>query len=310
MKRPRFLRNQNNNDDASCQKVAPILFELEIFHSIRNHSIISRRFCHRHRRCYFLHKICIMIILILFCVIKIPFAEATSSEIFSTSLTIEQVDDLNYRHQLKRDSNNRKQHWRRRFLADDEEEDQLPEVEESSPTISNWAEEKCIQVGQCKRCSSSEQQEYKACRDTGRWVKFECIMTTETDNNNFLLPRSTAAAEDEILSKISLSEKVDMRSCKYTEFDEEFTMIRLQIFCLLIGSLAIVSVKKQKRLSFSLFDQRKQQRANTTANNGKRSSDFVTEDDEEIEFTPMTNQLQKEKVPLMEISNNVHMEII
>lgn len=86
--------------------------------------------------------------------------------------------------------------------------------------------------------------------------------------------------------------------------------VRLQIFCLLIGSLAIVSVKKQKRLSFSLFDQRKQQRANTTANNGKRSSDFVTEDDEEIEFTPMTNQLQKEKVPLMEISNNVHMEII
>jgi hypothetical protein len=83
---------------------------------------------------------------------------------------------------------------------------------------------------------------------------------------------------------------------------------RLEIFCLLIGALAIISVRKQKRLSTSLFDQRKREATNTVAN-GRRSSDCVSENDDEIEFTPMTNQ-QKEMVSLMKINNNNHMEII
>ena len=83
--------------------------------------------------------------------------------------------------------------------------------------------------------------------------------------------------------------------------------IRLQIFCFLIGSLAIISVRRQKRISTSLFDQRKQQGRNTAAT-AKRSSECISENDDEIEFTPMMNQ-QKEKVPLMEIYDN-DMEII
>jgi hypothetical protein len=80
------------------------------------------------------------------------------------------------------------------------------------------------------------------------------------------------------------------------------------MFCFLIGALAIISVKKQKRLSTSLFDQRKQS-AIAAANDSRRSSDRISENDDEIEFTPMTNQ-QKEMVSLMEINNNDHMEII
>ena len=83
---------------------------------------------------------------------------------------------------------------------------------------------------------------------------------------------------------------------------------RLEIFCFLIGALAIISVKKQKRLSTSLFDQRKREATNTVANGNRSFS--VSENDDEIEFTPMTNQ-QKEMVSLMEINNNNdHMEII
>ena len=80
------------------------------------------------------------------------------------------------------------------------------------------------------------------------------------------------------------------------------------MMCLLLGGLAIASVRKNKRLSASLFDQRKQGQqggASQPSSNGvrlgkKRSSSYTTEDDMEgIEFTPMTNQ-QREMVPLVE----------
>jgi hypothetical protein len=85
------------------------------------------------------------------------------------------------------------------------------------------------------------------------------------------------------------------------------------MFCLLIGVLSIISVKKQKRLSSSIFDRRKQRggaNTNTNTNNvwsnsmngsNKRgnSRSSISDDEDEIEFTPMTNQ-QRERVPLVE----------
>jgi len=88
------------------------------------------------------------------------------------------------------------------------------------------------------------------------------------------------------------------------------------VICLLIGGLAIVSVRKQKRLSASMFDRRKQQRGATGNNNnssatnnsnrGKRNSCIVNDDEEhEIEFSTMTNQTTREMAPLV-----ARMEII
>lgn len=37
-------------------------------------------------------------------------------------------------------------------------------------------EKKCRQVGKCEQCTTSEQKEYEACYETGRWVKFECTL--------------------------------------------------------------------------------------------------------------------------------------
>jgi hypothetical protein len=44
-----------------------------------------------------------------------------------------------------------------------------------------------------------------------------------------------------------------------TAADDEFLLVRFQVFCILLGAFAVVSVKKQKIVSASLFDQRKLQ---------------------------------------------------
>ena len=59
--------------------------------------------------------------------------------------------------------------------------------------------------------------------------------------------------------------------------------------------MAFMSVRKQKRVSASLFDQRKQ---TLKQKKGRRGSDFFNE--EEIEFT----KIDQESVPLVESSSN------
>jgi len=219
-----------------------------------------------------------------------------------------------FNHQIHQQQNNIKKQRRKqqqRLLSDEEQKSKASSkntaehvtIESSLPpsSSSELNKEKCEPVGKCEQCTFSEQKTYEACHDTGRWEKFECIFVEATKMSSSL----STTEEEESENKIS-TKNIQMRSCKYTEFDEEFAMVRLQIFCFLIGSLAIMSVKKQKRLSTSLFDQRKQE---ANAINSKRSSDCIVENDNEIEFTPMTNQ-KKEMVSLMEINNNEHMEII
>lgn len=46
-------------------------------------------------------------------------------------------------------------------------------------------------------------------------------------------------------------------SCPRTKADDEFLLVRFQVFCLLFGSLACISSRRQKSASASLFDQRK-----------------------------------------------------
>jgi nicotinic acid mononucleotide adenylyltransferase len=168
----------------------------------------------------------------------------------------------------------------RRALKDKKSLEAASQIGEESTSS---GEEICTPVGKCEQCTFSEMKAYEACKETGRWEKYECKMSGE----------------------VEASTRTEMRSCKYTESDEEFAMIRLQMLCFLIGSIAVASVRKQKRVSASLFDQRKQATNGAAQSNGipsKKNSSFVTaNDDEEIEFTPMTNQ-EREMVPLTRIS--------
>jgi nicotinic acid mononucleotide adenylyltransferase len=150
-----------------------------------------------------------------------------------------------------------------------------------SASISGENQEVCTPIEKCQQCTFSEQKEYEACKETGRWAKFECSLPTE----------------------LTSSTRMEMMSCKYTEADEEFAMVRLQMMCFLIGSIAVMSVRKQKRLSASLFDQRKQGGEPMNGAPGRKNSMFETANDEQIEFTPMTNQ-EREKVPLMQFTED------
>ena len=80
------------------------------------------------------------------------------------------------------------------------------------------------------------------------------------------------------------------RSCARTKWDEEYLMVRLQVFCLLLGVLSIASLKKQKVATATLFDQRKQGRSDK-----KRASQpsvlemgFIVSSSEET--VPLTDQ--------------------
>jgi hypothetical protein len=152
----------------------------------------------------------------------------------------------------------------------------------SSSSSGEQSGEVCTPIEKCQQCTYSEQKDFEACKETGRWEKLQCATSTEQ----------------------TVSTRTKMMSCKYTDADQEFAMVRLQMLCFVIGSIAIMSVRKHKRLSVSLFDQRKQgglgggEQMNGTPS--KKNSMLVTANDEEIEFTPMTNQ-EREKVPLMEI---------
>ena len=68
------------------------------------------------------------------------------------------------------------------------------------------------------------------------------------------------------------------------------------MFCCLIGGMALMSVKRQKRVSDSLFDQRKE-RQQESKRRGRRESDIIQED---VELTRM----EQETVPLVESSSN------
>jgi hypothetical protein len=78
--------------------------------------------------------------------------------------------------------------------------------------------------------------------------------------------------------------------CRRTEADEEFLMVRMQVFCLLIGALAFLSVRRQKAASANLFDQRKQ---GGKAGQPKRRTDTV---DIELvsreEATPLADSME------------------
>lgn len=164
----------------------------------------------------------------------------------------------------------------------------IEETKEAENESSN-PEECTVPAGQCTQCTFSEQKTYEACKETGKWQEFKCF-----------LPGENTGSEDEDV-------KVEMHSCKYTDFDNGLAMLQLQLFCLLIGGLAIVSVKRQKTVSMSIFDRRKQKGAPSNSNMGhSKRSDHVRSADieEDIEFTPMTNQ-QRERESLV-----AHMEVI
>lgn len=67
------------------------------------------------------------------------------------------------------------------------------------------------------------------------------------------------------------------QSCRRTVDDEEFLLMRFQVFCFLAGTIAFISVRRQKAQHASLFDQRgsnsRQSNSQIVQANGRRRND-------------------------------------
>jgi len=100
--------------------------------------------------------------------------------------------------------------------------------------------EQCEKVGECMPCQGNTKDMHTpdVCSETGRREKVLC---TETKNGAFTIKRTFERYQ----------------SCTRITVDEQFRLIQFEIVCLLIGMISIVSIKRQKRASASLFDQRR-----------------------------------------------------
>jgi len=90
-------------------------------------------------------------------------------------------------------------------------------------------------------------------------------------------------------------------------------MLRLQVFWLLLGVVAFMSVRRQKRVSASLFDQRKLAAEAAHArrqlnNNGKRrSSDAITGG---VELTPLGEEGVSLTTAVTPVTANDRLEVV
>jgi len=139
----------------------------------------------------------------------------------------------------------------------------------------------CQVIEKCEMCSFSDQKAVPVCKETGRREKRECVAHDGDDSKSY----------------------EDWFSCKYTDADEQFAMVRFQMICVVLGSMALISVRRLKRVTASLFDKRKMaaREESRKAKEKRRSSEYVeSHQDEEIEFS----RIDQETVPLVDTSSN------
>lgn len=165
--------------------------------------------------------------------------------------------------------------------ADDEQQQQ--DMNNGNDNNNDEDEEMCDITSECRMCSTSDKESIEQCDKTG---KIEVVTCISISNN-------ATQQEDRIQRQ-----KV-YRSCKRTSSDDEFLMIRLQVFCLLIGVTAFASSRKQKQLNASLFDQRSLNRiikpTLTSSATMRRESDtiemsanFIQQQQKDQETAPLT----------------------
>lgn len=102
---------------------------------------------------------------------------------------------------------------------------------------------------QCKMCPGGARSGHDGCEETGKRRDFLCIRSIEADdddNNN---------KDNENYSGDSRI-KVYM-SCHRTRLEEEYLVMQLQVFCAIVAFMSLKSVRREKILIESLFDNRK-----------------------------------------------------
>uniref|UniRef100_A0A7S1YJ98 PSI domain-containing protein n=1 Tax=Grammatophora oceanica TaxID=210454 RepID=A0A7S1YJ98_9STRA len=124
----------------------------------------------------------------------------------------------------------------------------------------------CSIVSQCTMCTATQRRSEEECKSTGRIEIVDCKGEEDEDVHRF-------------------------RSCKRTQADEQFLMVRMEVICFFLGSLAFLSAKRQKSIHTTLFDQRRQ---------AKRSSTMGS--DAHIEMSVLNGDGDEERAPLVQSS--------
>ncbi|GKY91194.1 hypothetical protein MPSEU_000092100 [Mayamaea pseudoterrestris] len=117
--------------------------------------------------------------------------------------------------------------------------------------------ERCTMIDHCRTCTDTDKLSMEECIETGKVQTLQCPVLDEDGEET-----------EEFQTKYV--------SCNRTKTDDEFLMVRFQVLCLLFGSLACLSSRKQKSASASLFDQRKMS-SRMTEKQRRRTSELPNE---------------------------------
>ena len=90
-------------------------------------------------------------------------------------------------------------------------------------------EEVCEPVeGTCQQCTFSEQKSYEECVPTGRWMKYQCTPSTTTTTSASSSSSGGGGGENgDGDGEDPPRTRIYMKSCQYTQSDEEFAMVSL-----------------------------------------------------------------------------------
>jgi hypothetical protein len=189
------------------------------------------------------------------------------------------------------------------IVKDDDRQAQPPNEQED-----NEGEMSCTLFRACDRCTETESLTVPECQmgtasgTTGRIVTFRCTIITHNNNNHndratrsyiehrkddtyyyshgsSISDRSPIATLSSSSSSSSSSSNFTLyhyESCRTTQNESEFNYIQFQVFICLIGLVSIYSIRKQKMLAASLFDQRRMTTTTSTAVSTVASSTAVS----------------------------------
>ena len=136
----------------------------------------------------------------------------------------------------------------------------------------------CTVIESCRVCTGTDKEEIPECIDTGKVLISSCIPVVDNDDEELgetaTTTKSVSAAQYQgpdsqpgfVTTSSSSSQQaapaapvIVYESCNRTTAEDEFLLIRLEMLCLVLGSIAVLQVRKQKLLTASLFDQRRRE---------------------------------------------------
>jgi hypothetical protein len=136
------------------------------------------------------------------------------------------------------------------------------------------AHDSCTVLESCHRCTDGDRRDHPECQSTG------------------IISITKCSTEEE--------ESVIYQVCQRTKADDEFLMIQLQMFCLLLGVVSFLSVRRQRTTASSLFDQRQRMKTPRAATAGtiELGTASKTRNNNHEGVLSRMNSRDEEKVPL------------